>query len=243
MKRPFGCRGRSLIAARLSVRRSTPLRRPNFSRWLAQIRMVRLVMDRGLSSVAWYVRVAHRLSQMTFLILLLALPQASDPEEDVNSNYILPPPDAPLLPLPPSAQKRPFEANSQQHGGQIALRTKQPRPRGKARPAPIVAPGPAGSASLPTPGIHATMDQLQQLPPSPHPLNPAPPGSLAPYPPSPSYAPQFYSKGDVAMRTSCGYTDGASLNEHHGPPPTYPPPPALGYTHQVSFPRCNQVTS
>ncbi|GJN89268.1 hypothetical protein Rhopal_002247-T1 [Rhodotorula paludigena] len=158
---------------------------------------------------------------------------ASDPEEDVNSNYISPPPDAPLLPLPPSAQKRPFEANSQQHGGQIALRTKQPRPRGKARPAPIVAPGPAGLASLPTPGIHATMDQMQQLPPSPHPLNPAPPGSLAPYPPSPSYAPQFYSKGDVAMRTSCGYTDGASLNEHHGPPPTYPPPPALGYTHQV----------
>ncbi|GAA6002254.1 MADS-box domain-containing protein [Rhodotorula paludigena] len=152
--------------------------------------------------------------------------------EDVNSNYISPPPDAPLLPLPPSAQKRPFEANSQQHGGQIALRTKQPRPRGKARPAPIVAPGPAGSASLPTPGIHATMDQMQQLPPSPHPLNPAPPGSLAPYPPSPSYAPQFYSEGDVAMRTSRGYTDGSSLNEHYGPPPAYPPPPALGYTHQ-----------
>ncbi|GAA6003415.1 uncharacterized protein JCM10292_001576 [Rhodotorula paludigena] len=170
---------------------------------------------------------------------------AGDPDEEKNSDYISPPPDGPLLPLPPSAQKRPFEANSQQHGGQIALRTKQQRPRNKARPAPIVPPAPSGGqSSLPTPGIHATMDQMQgqPVPPSPHrvhPLNPAPPGSLGNYPPSPGYAPRHPQDGGELpspMRPGRDYgemMDRANVNGQYGPPPSYPPPPALGYTHQM----------
>ncbi|GAA5914617.1 hypothetical protein JCM6882_001218 [Rhodosporidiobolus microsporus] len=173
---------------------------------------------------------------------------AVSPEDEKNSDYISPPPDGPLLPLPPSAQKRPFEANSSIHGGQIALRTKQHRPRNK-RPAPIVPPGPGavGSASLPTPGIHAQMDQMQNMPMSPHqlhPLNPAPPGSLRDYPPSPGFPPPppgMPRPSDLPspMHTSQEYQemmDRASMNGQYGPPVTYPPPPALGYTHQLPNP-------
>ncbi|GAA5852336.1 hypothetical protein JCM8547_006744 [Rhodosporidiobolus lusitaniae] len=182
---------------------------------------------------------------------------AVSPEDEHNSDYISPPPDGPLLPLPPSAQKRPFEANSSIHGGQIALRTKQHRPRNK-RPAPIVPPGtgPAGSASLPTPSIHAQMDAMQNMPMSPHqlhPLNPAPPGSLRDYPPSPGFPPHQQppmgpGRGANELPTPLqpappgphegwdGMHDRAAMNGQYGPPVSYPPPPALGYTHQLPQP-------
>ncbi|SCV74981.1 BQ2448_8010 [Microbotryum intermedium] len=69
-------------------------------------------------------------------------PQAVTPED--GSNYISPPPNGPLLPLPPSAHKRPFEANSSIHGGQIALRTRAHRPSGrsKGRPSAILTGAP-----------------------------------------------------------------------------------------------------
>ncbi|GAA5981235.1 hypothetical protein JCM11641_005620 [Rhodosporidiobolus odoratus] len=165
--------------------------------------------------------------------------------DDEHSDYISPPPDGPLLPLPPSAQKRPFEANSAIHGGQIALRTKQHRPRTKTRPAPIIppAPGPIGSASLPTPSIHAQMDQMN-MPMSPHqlhPLNPAPPQGS--YPPSPGFPPpppgmQRPSDLPSPMQTSHEYQemmDRSAMNGQY-PASAYPPPPALGYTHQLPNP-------
>ncbi|GAA5940222.1 hypothetical protein JCM10213_008362 [Rhodosporidiobolus nylandii] len=180
---------------------------------------------------------------------------AVSPEDEKDSDYISPPPDGPLLPLPPSAQKRPFEANSSIHGGQIALRTKQHRPRNK-RPAPIVPPGtgPGSSASLPTPGIHAQMDQMQNMPMSPHqlhPLNPAPPGQG--FPPSPGFAPQLplpppslQQTRDALpspMQTSREYQEMMERSQQQGgngypppPGPSYPPPPALGYTHQLPNP-------
>ncbi|GAA6009532.1 hypothetical protein JCM10207_003816 [Rhodosporidiobolus poonsookiae] len=171
---------------------------------------------------------------------------AVSPDEEKNSDYISPPPDGPLLPLPPSAQKRPFEANSSIHGGQIALRTKQIRPRNK-RPAPIVppAPGPSGSASLPTPGIHAQMDQMQNMPMSPHalhPLNPAPGGDH--YPPSPGYAPHHPGMNRPSVlpspiHASHEYQDMMDRSQNdgaYGPGGAYPPPPALGYTHQLPNP-------
>ncbi|SGZ31774.1 BQ5605_C042g11996 [Microbotryum silenes-dioicae] len=91
---------------------------------------------------------------------------AVTPED--GSDYISPPPDGPLLPLPPSAHKRPFEANSSIHGGQIALRTRAHRPSGrsKGRPSAILTGAPEtlpnSSASHPqrlhplqrSPGIH-----------------------------------------------------------------------------------------
>ncbi|GAA6035665.1 hypothetical protein JCM8097_004959 [Rhodosporidiobolus ruineniae] len=168
------------------------------------------------------------------------------PADDDKSDYISPPPDGPLLPLPPSAQKRPFEANSPIHGGQIALRTKQHRPRNK-RPAPIVPPGPGSGGSLPTPGIHAQMDQMNNLPMSPHqlhPLNPAPPGSIRDYPPSPGFPPPppgmpRPSELPSPMHPSQEYQemmDRAQMNGQYGPPAQYPPPPALGYTHQLPNP-------
>ncbi|KAI5475440.1 hypothetical protein MNV49_001430 [Pseudohyphozyma bogoriensis] len=81
---------------------------------------------------------------------------AVDPND--GSDYISPPPDGPLLPLPPSAVNRPFEANSSIHGGQIALRTRAHRPgagnRSKPRPAAIrTQSGPSVANSLPTPAI------------------------------------------------------------------------------------------
>ncbi|GAA5934719.1 hypothetical protein JCM3775_002038 [Rhodotorula graminis] len=170
---------------------------------------------------------------------------AVDPDEESTSNYISPPPDGPLLPLPPAAQKRPFEANSKQHGGQIALRTRQQRPRTKARPAPIVPPAPSGSSSLPTPTIHGAMDQMQQMPPSPHrvhPLNQAPPGSLADYPPSPGYGQPRSGMGSELpspMHPPREYQDmmeHPGMNGRYAPSQAYPPPPALGYTHQLPNP-------
>ncbi|GAA5889636.1 hypothetical protein JCM5296_002416 [Sporobolomyces johnsonii] len=165
--------------------------------------------------------------------------------DDENSDYISPPADGPLLPLPPSAQKRPFEANSPIHGGQIALRTRQQRPRAKGRPAPIIPPSPSGPASLPTPGIHSAMEGTQQVPPSPHrvhPLNPAPMSSpahsMGDYPPSPGFPPGpsgRQGEGQPVMQSAQDYADmmeRASLSGQYGPPPNYPPPPALGYTHQ-----------
>ncbi|GAA5874050.1 hypothetical protein JCM16303_002673 [Sporobolomyces ruberrimus] len=178
---------------------------------------------------------------------------AVDPNE-VDSDFISPPPDGPLLPLPPSAQKRPFEANSPIHGGQIALRTKQQRPRAK-KPAPIVPPSnnSGSSSSLPpTPGIHTTMDGLP-IPPSPHhvhPLNqgplPSPGHQMRDYPPSPGYPPpgasgqreppsvlqSANSYNDMMDRSSMNHNNGS----HYGPPSNYPPPPALGYTHTVPNP-------
>ncbi|GAA5824809.1 hypothetical protein JCM3770_004302 [Rhodotorula araucariae] len=169
---------------------------------------------------------------------------AVDPDEEKTSDYISPPPDGPLLPLPPSAQKRPFEANSKQHGGQIALRTRQQRPRAKARPAPIATPASSTSSSLPTPTIHATMDQMQQMPPSPHrvhPLNPAPPGSLGDYPPSPGFVSnraQLGSELPSPMHPARDYQDmmDHGMSGRYAPPAAYPPPPALGYTHQLPNP-------
>ncbi|GAA5840156.1 hypothetical protein JCM5353_001036 [Sporobolomyces roseus] len=176
---------------------------------------------------------------------------AVDPSE-ADSDYISPPPDGPLLPLPPSAQKRPFEANSPIHGGQIALRTKQQRPRAK-RPAPIVPPSGSSSGSLPpTPSIHATMDGLP-IPPSPHqvhPLNQAPLGSpglqMRDYPPSPGYPPGPNGQRDPpsVLQSANNYNDmmdRSQMNQNgnngqYGPPTNYPPPPALGYTHTVPNP-------
>jgi len=174
--------------------------------------------------------------------------QAVDPSE-ADSDYISPPPDGPLLPLPPSAQKRPFEANSPIHGGQIALRTKQQRPRAK-RPAPISMPSTGSSGSHPpTPSIHATMEGLP-IPPSPHqvhPLNQAPlpsPGlQMRDYPPSPGYPPGPNGQRDPpsVLQSSNNYNemmDRSQMNQNgnngqYGPPTNYPPPPALGYTHTV----------
>ncbi|GAA5999366.1 hypothetical protein JCM5350_005804 [Sporobolomyces pararoseus] len=178
---------------------------------------------------------------------------AVDPNEG-DSDFISPPPDGPLLPLPPSAQKRPFEANSPIHGGQIALRTKQQRPRAK-KPAPIVPPSSSVSTSSlpPTPGIHATLDGLP-IPPSPHhvhPLNqpplPSPGHQMRDYPPSPGYPPgpngqrdppsvlqSANNYNDMMERSSMNNNNGN--NSQYGPPSNYPPPPALGYTHTVPNP-------
>ncbi|GAA6063605.1 hypothetical protein JCM10212_006222 [Sporobolomyces blumeae] len=168
---------------------------------------------------------------------------AVDPS-DADGDYISPPPDGPLLPLPPSAQKRPFEANSPIHGGQIALRTKQQRPRAK-RPPPIVPP-PAGAAAspLPTPTIHATLDGLP-VPPSPLPaipMNPpmplpSPGHQLTEYPPSPSYppGPNGRDQQPSVLQSATNFNEmmeRSSLNSPYGPPTNYPPPPALGY-HQT----------
>jgi len=182
-------------------------------------------------------------------LLFICVSQAVDPEEEKTSNYISPPPDGPLLPLPPAAQKRPFEANSKQHGGQIALRTRQQRPRAKARPAPIVPPAPSGSSSLPTPTIHGAMDQMQQMPPSPHrvhPLNQAPPGSLADYPPSPGYAQTRSGMGSELpspMHPPREYQDMMEQSGMNGRYQAYPPPPALGYTHQLVRPSSSSSSS
>ncbi|KAM0748881.1 SRF-TF-domain-containing protein [Meredithblackwellia eburnea MCA 4105] len=85
---------------------------------------------------------------------------AVDPND--GSDYISPPPDGPLLPLPPSAINRPFEPNSNVHGGQIALRTRAHRPggshRNKPRPAAIrTQSGNAIANALPTPIDHQGM--------------------------------------------------------------------------------------
>ncbi|CEQ41146.1 SPOSA6832_02849, partial [Sporobolomyces salmonicolor] len=173
---------------------------------------------------------------------------AVSPDDD-TSDYISPPADGPLLPLPPSAQKRPFEANSPIHGGQIALRTKQQRPRAKGRPAPIIPPSPTGPASLPTPGIHSTIEGTQQVPPSPHrmhALNPAPMSSpshsMSDYPPSPGFPPGpsgRQGEGQPGMQSAQDYADmleRASLSGQYGPPSNYPPPPALGYAQQLPNP-------
>ncbi|TKA56032.1 hypothetical protein B0A53_01735 [Rhodotorula sp. CCFEE 5036] len=147
---------------------------------------------------------------------------AVDPDDVESSNYISPPPDGPLLPLPPSARKRPFEANSSAHGGQIALRTRQQRPKNKARPPPIgvpprnAMPPDAAHPSLPTPGIHATLDQMSvgdnnSGPPTPrqqhsgHPLRGLP---IPPPPPPPSHA-----AGGMAGPSAGSYP----------PSPSYPP--------------------
>ncbi|GAA5933604.1 uncharacterized protein JCM15063_001359 [Sporobolomyces koalae] len=177
---------------------------------------------------------------------------AVDPNE-ADSDYISPPPDGPLLPLPPSAQKRPFEANSPIHGGQIALRTKQQRPRAK-KPAPIpIVPPPASTStgSLPnTPSIHATLEGGLPIPPSPHhnhPLSqpplPSPGHQLRDYPPSPGYPPGPNGQRDPpsVLQSASNYNEmmeRSSLNAHppspYGPPSNYPPPPALGYTHAIN---------
>ncbi|GAA5907358.1 uncharacterized protein JCM6883_001179 [Sporobolomyces salmoneus] len=184
---------------------------------------------------------------------------AVDPS-DTDGDFISPPPDGPLLPLPPSAQKRPFEANSPIHGGQIALRTKQQRPRKK--PAPIVPPPSTSnvgrSSHPPTPGIHTTLDGLP-IPPSPHhvhPLNQAPlpspghqqhPQQMRDYPPpSPSYPPGPNGQRDPpsVLQSGNNYNEmmeRSSMNHgggipQYGPPSNYPPPPALGYTHTVPNP-------
>lgn len=86
--------------------------------------------------------------------------QAVDPND--GSDYISPPPDGPLLPLPPSAIARPFETGSAIHGGQIALRTRAHRPganhRSKPRPAAIrTQSGNSGAGALPTPVDHQSM--------------------------------------------------------------------------------------
>lgn len=86
---------------------------------------------------------------------------AVDPSE--GSDYISPPPDGPLLPLPPSAINRPFETNSAIHGGQIALRTRAHRPGAshratKPRPAVIRTQSQGSIANaLPTPVDHQGM--------------------------------------------------------------------------------------
>ncbi|GAA5839641.1 hypothetical protein JCM3766R1_000925 [Sporobolomyces carnicolor] len=181
---------------------------------------------------------------------------AVDPS-DVDGDFISPPPDGPLLPLPPSAQKRPFEANSPIHGGQIALRTKQQRPRNK-KPAPIVPPAASSvgsSSSLPpTPGIHTTLDGLP-IPPSPHhahalnqgPL-PSPGHQMRDYPPSPGYPPGPNGQRDPpsVLQSAHNYNEmmerspmshgGGGGGSQYGPPANYPPPPALGYTHTVPNP-------
>ncbi|GAA6016762.1 hypothetical protein JCM11491_001798 [Sporobolomyces phaffii] len=177
---------------------------------------------------------------------------AVDPTE-TEGDFISPPPDGPLLPLPPSAQKRPFEANSPIHGGQIALRTKQQRPRAK-KPAPIVPPSSAvGNSSLPpTPGIHSTLDTGLPIPPSPHhvhslnhPPLPSPGHQLREYPPSPGYPPGPNGQRDPpsVLQSANNYNDmmeRSSMNHNgnspYGPPTNYPPPPALGYTHTVPNP-------
>ncbi|KAJ8293984.1 RING finger protein ETP1 [Rhodotorula toruloides] len=159
--------------------------------------------------------------------------------DDENSDYISPPPDGPLLPLPPSAQKRPFEANSPIHGGQIALRTRQHRPRAKARPPPIATQA-ANQTLQPPPSIHGQMEQMNQLPPSPHhvhPLNPPPPpGSMAEYPPSPGYPPPGHPRSGLPSPAHPPQEYGEMMNGQYGPPANYPPPPALGYTHQLPNP-------
>ncbi|KAM0786638.1 hypothetical protein ACM66B_002090 [Microbotryomycetes sp. NB124-2] len=93
-----------------------------------------------------------------------------DPNAD-SSEYISPPPDGPLLPLPPKAQKRPFEANSSIHGGQIALRARQHRPANKKRPPSISAPGPPPS-DMSRPSVLQPVEPSLQLPPSPHHMHP-----------------------------------------------------------------------
>ncbi|GAA5874667.1 hypothetical protein JCM3774_004777 [Rhodotorula dairenensis] len=175
---------------------------------------------------------------------------AVDPDDAESSNYISPPPDGPLLPLPPSARKRPFEANSSAHGGQIALRTRQQRPKNKARPPPIGVPPPnalsAAGQSLPTPGIHATLDQVADnnsgpsgsMPHSAHslrglPIPPPPPprgglsGPGTSYPPSPSYPPGHphghqSSELPSPLHPSQEYAemmDRTHLGGHYGPMP------------------------
>ncbi|GAA5990181.1 hypothetical protein JCM10908_005860 [Rhodotorula pacifica] len=182
---------------------------------------------------------------------------AVDPEDAESSNYISPPPDGPLLPLPPSARKRPFEANSSAHGGQIALRTRQQRPKNKPRPPPIGVPAPDARSegqSLPTPGIHATLDQMADAggpPPGPgpishsgHPLRglpippPPPPshggmsGSGTSYPPSPSYPPGHphghHSELPSPIHATREYAemmDRNHLNSHYG----HGPPQRMDY--------------
>lgn len=112
--------------------------------------------------------------------------QAVDPDE--NSDYISPPPDGPLLPLPPSAAKRPFETNSAIHGGQISLRTRTHRPSARAKrpanirtPANPNAPGSdAGANPNPSPPTSGTL---------PSPLTAVPMGMAMPrspmHPPTP----------------------------------------------------------
>ncbi|KAL7339793.1 hypothetical protein BJY59DRAFT_236433 [Rhodotorula toruloides] len=81
------------------------------------------------------------------------------------------------------------------------------------------------------------MEQMNQLPPSPHhvhPLNPPPPpGSMAEYPPSPGYPPPGHPRSGLPSPAHPPQEYGEMMNGQYGPPANYPPPPALGYTHQL----------
>ncbi|SCZ87783.1 BZ3500_MvSof-1268-A1-R1_Chr2-3g05251 [Microbotryum saponariae] len=93
---------------------------------------------------------------------------AVTPED--GSDYISPPPDGPLLPLPPSAHKRPFEANSSIHGGQIALRTRVHRPSGrsKGRPSAILTGAPETLPDSSGMNLAIAEQQSSGLPAPPH---------------------------------------------------------------------------
>ncbi|KAK4048857.1 hypothetical protein OIO90_005665 [Microbotryomycetes sp. JL221] len=161
-----------------------------------------------------------------------------DPNAD-KSDYISPPPDGPLLPLPPKAQKRPFEANSSIHGGQIALRARQHRPsnRSKGRPSAINTQRPASGLAnpneLPHPSVLQPVDsQPLQLPVSPHhmhPMHQAPhhsPSSLRGDYPSPALP---SGRSDHQMQNAQEYAE--MMHHHRGSisGPSYTHHPGAGY--------------
>ncbi|KAK4049539.1 hypothetical protein OIV83_004036 [Microbotryomycetes sp. JL201] len=150
-----------------------------------------------------------------------------DPNAE-GSDYISPPPDGPLLPLPPKAQKRPFEANSSIHGGQIALRARQHRPsnRNKNRPPSVSTPGPV---DLSRPSVLQPVEPSLQLPPSPHHMHPmhAPPQhspTRVDYP-SPALP---AGRGDHQMQSAQEY---AEMMHHRSSisGPSYTHHPGAGY--------------